>query len=112
MSEKDIRKLELDNGTVPFDEWLSGLSDRRMEAAVDARLARVRAGNFGDHKRLGDGVSELRIDIGPGLRLYFGEWRRQIIVLIGGGNKKTQQRDIQRAKNLWQHWLKGQSNET
>jgi len=46
MSEKDIRKLELANGTVPFDEWLSGLSDRRMEAAVDARLARVRAGNF------------------------------------------------------------------
>ena len=112
MSEKDIRKLELDNGTVPFDKWLLSLRNRRMEAAVEARLARVRAGNFGDYKRLGDGVSELRIDVGPGLRVYFGEWRRQIIVLIGGGDKKTQQRDIQRAKILWQQWLKGQSNET
>lgn len=112
MSERDIRKLQLDDGTVPFDDWISSLHDKRMEAAVDARLARVRAGNLGDHKRLGGGVSELRIDVGPGLRIYFGESGRKLVVLIGGGDKKTQKRDIQRAQSLWQQWLKTKRYET
>jgi putative addiction module killer protein len=111
MSERDIRKLELDDGTIPFDEWVSTLRDKRMEAAVDTRLARVRGGNFGDHKRIGGGVCELRIDIGPGLRVYYGEFRRQIVVLIGGGDKKTQKRDIRRAQSLWEQWL-NKNNET
>lgn len=104
--ERDVRKLELDNGTVPFDKWLASLRDKRIEAAVDARLARVRAGNFGDHKRLGGGVSELRIDVGPGLRVYYGESGRRIVILLGGGDKKSQKRDIVRAQVLWREWLK------
>ena len=70
--EKEIKKLELQNGLVPFDEWFDSLRDRKMQAAVDARLALVRAGNFGDHKSVGGGVSELRIALGPGLRVYTG----------------------------------------
>ena len=106
MPEHDIRKLELENGKVPFDDWFESLRDMRMQAAVDARLARVRAGNFGDHKSVGGGVSELRVRIGLGLRVYYGEQGKQLVILLGGGDKATQTRDINRAKQLWRQWLK------
>ena len=105
MTEREIRKLELENGRVPFDDWFESLGDLRMQAAVDARLARMRAGNLGDHKSVGAGVLELRINVGPGLRVYCGEQRRQLVILLGGGDKATQPRDIARAKQLWQQWL-------
>ena len=57
-----------------------------MQAAVDARLTRVRAGNFGDHKSVGGGVFELRIDLGPGLRVYYGRHGKEVVVLVGGGD--------------------------
>jgi putative addiction module killer protein len=100
-----IRKLVLDNGDVPFDLWLEGLRDLRLQAAVASRLARVRAGNLGDFKPLGRGVGELRIDKGPGLRVYFGRQGNTIIVLIGGGDKRTQSRDIWLAKKLWKEFV-------
>lgn len=104
--EREVRKLELENGEVPFDTWFNSLRDMRLQAAVDTRLARVRAGNFGDRKNVGEGVLELRIDKGPGLRIYFGLHGLNIVVLIGGGDKKTQARDIERAKNLWKQFKK------
>ncbi len=104
MLEREIKKLELQNGLVPFDEWFDSLRDRRMQAAVDARLTRVRAGNFGDCKSVGGGVSELRINLGPGLRVYYGLRGQQIVVLIGGGDKRNQARDIRRAQQLWRQW--------
>ncbi len=70
--EREIKKLELQNKLVPFDEWFDSLRDRRMQVAVEARLTRVRAGNFGDCKSVGGGVFELRIAMGPGLRVYYG----------------------------------------
>ena len=66
MSEREIKKLELDNGSVPYDDWFDSLRDKRIQAAVEARVARVRVGNFGDFKVVGGGVAELRINIGPG----------------------------------------------
>jgi len=77
-----------------------------MQAAVDSRLARVRAGNFGDCKSVGGGVFELRIALGPGLRVYYGLHGRQVVVLLGGGDKSTQGRDIRRAQSLWQQFTK------
>jgi putative addiction module killer protein len=106
MIEREIRKLELQNGRVPFDEWFDSLRDQRMRAAVDARLARVRAGNFGDAKAVGGGVSELRIKFGPGLRVYYGLHGKQVVVLLGGGDKGSQARDIVRALQHWQQFLK------
>jgi putative addiction module killer protein len=106
MAEREIKKLELQNGLVPYDEWFDSLHDLRMQAAVDARLTRVRAGNFGDCKSVGDGVFELRINLGPGLRVYYGFRGRQIIVLLGGGDKRSQPRDIRRAQQLWQQFTK------
>jgi putative addiction module killer protein len=106
MIEREIKKLELQNGLVPFDEWFDSLRDKKMQAAVDARLARVRAGNFGDCKSVGSGVFELRISFGPGLRVYYGLHGQKIVVLIGGGDKRSQSRDIRRAQQLWQQFTK------
>jgi putative addiction module killer protein len=77
-----------------------------MQVAVDTRLARMRAGNFGDYKSVGSGVFELRIAFGPGLRVYYGFHGRQIIVLLGGGDKSSQARDVRRAQELWQQFKK------
>ena len=104
MIEREIKKLELQNGRVPFDEWFDSLRDQRMQAVVDARLARVRAGNFGDCKSVGGGVFELRIAFGAGLRVYYGLHGRKIVVLLGGGDKGGQSRDIRRAQELWQQF--------
>ncbi len=106
MSEREIKKLELQNGLVPFDEWFDFLRDKKWQAAVDARLARVRAGNFGDFKSVGGGVFELRIDLGPGLRVYYGLHGQRVVVLVGGGDKRSQARDIRRAQELWQQFTK------
>ena len=106
MLEREVQKLELENGLVPFDEWFESLRDLRMQAAVDARLTRVRAGNFGDCKSVGGGVFELRISFGPGLRVYYGLHGRQVVVLVGGGDKRSQARDIRRAQELWQQFTK------
>jgi putative addiction module killer protein len=101
---REIRKLELQGGRVPFDEWFDSLRDAKMRASVDARLARVRAGNFGDAKSVGAGVFELRIALGPGLRVYYGLHGERVVVLLGGGDKGSQSRDVQRAQQLWQQF--------
>ena len=88
-----------------FEDWFESLGGLRMQSAVDARPARVRAGNLGDHKVVRAGVFELRVNVGPGLRIYCGEHRKEVVVLLGGGDKTTQTRDINRAKQLWQQWL-------
>jgi len=97
MVEMEIKKLVLQNGLVPFDGWFGSLRDWKMQATVDARLARVRAGNIGDCKSVGCGVFELRIALGPGLRVYYALPGRRVVVLLGGGDKSAQSRDINRA---------------
>jgi len=104
VQERQIRKLELDGGEVPFDVWFTALEDIKLQAAVDSRLARVRAGNLGDFKSVGAGVFELRIHKGPGLRIYYGIYGRQVIILIGGGTKRNQAQDISRAQQLWKQF--------
>ena len=106
MLEMEIKKLELQNGLVPFDEWFDSVRDKKMQAVVDARLTRVRDGNFGDGKSVGGGVFELRISFGPGLRVYYGLHGRQIVILLGGGDKSTQTRDIRRAQQLCKQYAK------
>jgi len=109
--EREIRKLQLENGRVPFDDWYRSLVDKKMRAAVDIRLARVRLGNFGNHRHVGDGVNELKIDLGPGLRVYYGVHRGRLVLLLGGGDKSTQQRDINNAIKLWKQWKEFEKNE-
>jgi putative addiction module killer protein len=102
--ERAIKKVVQGNGSIPYDDWYESLRDIYLRAAVAARIARVRAGNFGDHKPVGEGVNELRINKGPGLRVYYGEHGTNIVLLLGGGDKSTQQRDIKNAIDLWKQW--------
>src|SRR5262245_45072676 len=102
--EREIRKIKLTNGTIPFDDWYQSVGDKHMQAAIAARLERVRAGNFGNHRYVGDGVNDLKIYIGPGLSVYYAEYRRKIILLLGGGDKSSQQRDIKRSIGLWKQF--------
>ena len=91
-------------GERPFVEWLTGLTDRQARARIEARLARVAAGNFGDVEPVGEGVQELRIDWGPGYRVYFSRVGQVIVLLLCGGDKRTQQRDIEYAKTYFEDY--------
>jgi putative addiction module killer protein len=84
--------------------WLAGLKDRRAAARVTSRILRIEDGNFGDTKSVGDGVHELRIDHGPGYRVYFIRRGEIVVVLLCGGDKSTQSRDIDEAKRLARQW--------
>jgi putative addiction module killer protein len=86
--------------TNAFDAWLAGLRDRRGRTSISQRITRLAAGQLGDVKSVGDRVSELRIDTGPGYRLYFTRRGGHLIVLLCGGDKSSQSRDIARAKAL------------
>jgi putative addiction module killer protein len=83
-----------------FTAWLDGLKDMRVRGAVVERIKRLSFGLLGDFKAVGGGVVELRIDFGAGWRLYYTQIGAQIVVLLAGGSKRTQKRDIQRAKAL------------
>ena len=86
--------------TTVFSVWIEGLRDVRARARIVARLARVGFGDFGDAKPVGDGVSELRVDHGPGCRVYFTRRGERIVLLLCGGDKSSQARDIARAKAM------------
>ncbi len=86
--------------TQEFREWLHKLRDDRARAKIVDRLVRVEGGNFGDVEPVGDGVSELRIDYGPGYRAYFTRRGRIVVVILCGGDKRTQTKDIKRAKRM------------
>lgn len=88
----------------PYREWLNGL-DVEVRARIQARVLRFETGNLGDHRAVGDGVSESRLDFGPGYRVYFGFAGGTAIVLLGGGDKRTQKRDIRSAKVNWKEYL-------
>lgn len=86
--------------TVVFADWLDGLRDAVAVKRIKQRLARVQIGLFGDAKSVGDGVSELRVDHGPGYRVYFARRGDVVVILLCGGDKGSQKRDIARAKDI------------
>lgn len=90
----EIRKTEV------FAKWIDGLRDIRARARIQARIERLASGNPGDAKSVGEGVSELRIDYGPGYRVYFKKRGNTVIVLLAGGDKRTQSRDITTALRI------------
>ena len=87
-----------------FKRWVRGLRDRRAVARINARLRNASLGNFGDTKPVGDGISEMRIHYGPGYRLYFIREDAHVIVLLCGGDKGSQARDIAHAKQVARDW--------
>jgi len=86
--------------TQEFQNWLDGLTDRRAQARIAARLRHAESGNLGDWKPVGNGVSEMRVDVGPGYRLYFTRRRKIVVIMLAGGDKSSQQRDIKRAQRM------------
>ncbi|WP_394892778.1 type II toxin-antitoxin system RelE/ParE family toxin [Mesorhizobium sp. AaZ16] len=84
--------------TTTFSVWVNGLRDSEARARIASRIDRLTLGNFGDSKSIGEGVSELRINYGPGYRLYFTKRGSVIVILLCGGDKSSQSRDIARAK--------------
>lgn len=98
---KEIKEYLTEEGESPFRKWLNSLKDTNSRAKIRVRLNRIRLGNLGDCKSVGSGVSELRIDYGPGYRVYLGQDGDEIIILLLGGDKKRQQKDIETAITYW-----------
>lgn len=86
--------------TTAFDKWFTSLKDRRAKARIQVRIDRMQLGHFGDVNPIGDGVSELRIFYGPGYRVYFVQRKNEVVILLNGGDKSTQPKDIAHAKEL------------
>lgn len=102
--EQDVQTYETEDGRVPFNTWLEGLRDTKTRAIVRTRINRVRLGNFGDCKSVGSGVLELRIDYGSGYRVYLGQDGERLVILLCGGDKSSQERDIRRAQDYWEDY--------
>jgi putative addiction module killer protein len=86
--------------TTSYADWFASLRDRNAKKRIDIRIRRLSLGNPGDVKSVGDGISELRVDYGPGYRVYFIQKGNQYVILLAGGDKSTQDRDIRQAKAL------------
>lgn len=102
--QKELSLYVTQDGKKPFIEWLESL-DNIMRYRIKERLDRVALGNLGDYKSIGGGVKELRLKFGPGYRIYFGEDRGAIILLLCGGDKSTQSKDIKKAQQYWNDYL-------
>lgn len=100
----EIREYE-ERGRSPYHKWFSGL-DAAVRARIFRHVARMEGGNLGDSKAVGDGVQELRMHFGAGYRVYYGRDGDTIIILLGGGSKRGQSRDIKAAKERWKNYLK------
>ncbi|MEA5496018.1 type II toxin-antitoxin system RelE/ParE family toxin [Limnoraphis robusta Tam1] len=101
---REIQRYIKVDGKIPFSEWIDSLQDRKARLKIKLRLDRVEEGNLGDYRSVGEGVFELRLNYGPGYRIYFGQVGLTIILLLCGGDKKTQVTDIQTAKKYWRDY--------
>lgn len=101
---RTLQFYQTPNGREPFTEWFESIRDKTIINRIERRINRLENGNFGDCKPVGEGVFELRLHFGPGYRIYFGEVANMIIVLLCGGDKSSQQRDIERAKTYWMEY--------
>ena len=96
--EIEIEIYETRTGKCPFLDWIEGLKEIHTRAKILTRLDRLKLGNFGDCKSIGGGIYELRIHYGPGMRIYYSKIRRKIVLLLCGGNKGSQKKDIKNAQ--------------
>ncbi len=98
---RNLQVHRTSRGREPFTEWFESIQDTKTQTRIEARLNSVKYGNFGDCQSVGDGVFELRLHFGPGYRIYFGVVSNTIVLLLCGGDKSSQARDITRAKAYW-----------
>lgn len=103
MEQRIVKIAQLSNDKVPFIDWLESL-DKANRARIQSRLTRLLENNFGDHKKIDNEISELRLKFGSGYRIYYTEIDNIIVLLINGGDKSSQSKDIQKAKQILQEW--------
>lgn len=96
-----LKALALENGFCQFEEWLKGIKDRETKQRIQSRLDRIERGNLGDSGAVGEGVSEFRLMFGAGYRIYYACIDKTLVVLLVGGDKSTQSKDITLARDLW-----------
>ena len=101
ITTRELKYYVTESGETPFIAWLESLKDAQVRYRVKERLSRVELGNLGDHKAVGDGVSELRLQFGSGHRIYYGEEGYKVILLLSGGDKSSQKKDIKQAIAYW-----------
>ena len=101
---REVLYYKKEEGVVPFLKWLYSIEDRVTKAKIRIRIDRVAAGDLGDYRSVGDGVNELRLNYGPGHRIYFGFDGQKIIVILCGGDKGSQNKDIRLAKEYWKNY--------
>jgi putative addiction module killer protein len=99
------------DGNEPFQLWIDTLRDKQGRRRILNRLVRLQQGNYGDVAPIGEGLSELRMFFGPGYRVYFGEEAGNIVIILCGGDKASQDRDIEQAKTYWQEYKTNASTE-
>ena len=99
----EAQEYRTDDGVSPFARWFATL-DTRAALKVRTAIARMEAGNFSNAKSVGAGLSECRIDFGPGYRVYFGKNGHRLVILLGGGTKKRQHKDIEAARGFWTNY--------
>ena len=107
----EIRHYLTADGKDVLLDWLRRVRDPIAKVQIVKRVNRVEQGNFGDHKFCRDGVWELRVDVGAGYRVYYAQAGSQVVVLLGGGEKRTQDADIERAVRYWQDWQRRPDDE-
>lgn len=101
---RELKFLATSLGVVPFDQWYDSLKDKRSRRIIAGKLRRLQDVEFRNYKSVGEGVFELRIFHGSGYRVYFGFEREQIIIVVAGGDKNSQSRDINKAILLWREY--------
>lgn len=104
VTPRSIKSYTTQKGKKPFDNWLKSLKDKKAIARILQRIDRVSLGNFGDCRSVGEGVFELRVHFGPGFRVYFGIANEQLIILLSGGDKGSQKKDISTAQTYWKEY--------
>ena len=102
-------RYQQQDGREPFGLWLSAVRDKIAQARIRIRLRQLEAGNFGDCKSVGEGVLELRVHVGAGYRVYCARHGAEVILLLCGGDKKSQAADIRGAKQIWSDWKRRQT---
>ena len=105
----DVLRYQTGDAAEPFSEWLNELRHKQAQARLRVRLRRLEAGNFGDCDPVGEGVFELREHAGAGYRVYLGRHGQKVVILLCGGDKKSQAADIKRARRFWDDWKRRQS---
>ena len=105
---RNLQVHRTSSGREPFTEWFEAVQNTKTQTRIEARLNSIKYGNFGDCQSVGDGVFESRLHFGPGYRIYFGVVDNTIVLLLCGGDKSSQARDIVRAKAYWLEYKEAQ----